>query len=179
MQRMRHRPREPGGGPAAGDPRPRTLPRGRPDPGRPRIRELEGRGAVGTAATAVIGIDVSKDTLDACLLTPDGKARLVPPLLTPAARKSVARVIKLLGKEADAMPAAADALIAATPALAADAGLLASIPGVGTQTASTVLAERPALDRVPSAQAAAAYCGLSPREFKSGSSVRGRTGLSK
>jgi transposase len=107
------------------------------------------------------------------------KARLDAPLLTPAARKSVARVIKLLGKEADAMQAAADALIAATPALAADAALLVSISGVGTQTASTVLAELPSLDRVPSAQAAAAYCGLSPREFKSGSSVRGRTRLSK
>jgi transposase len=107
------------------------------------------------------------------------KARLESPLLTPAARKSVARVVKLLGKEADAMQKAADALIAATPTLAADAALLASIPGVGTQTASTVLAELPALDRVPSAQAAAAYCGLAPREFKSGSSVRGRTRLSK
>jgi transposase len=107
------------------------------------------------------------------------KARLEAPLLTPAARRSVARVIKLLGKEADAMQAAADALIAATPALAADRDLLASIVGVGTQTASTVLAELPALDRVPSAQAAAAYCGLAPREFRSGSSVRGRTRLSK
>src|SRR3954465_11093092 len=75
MQRMRHRPREPGGGPTAGAPRPRTLPRGRLPRVRPRIRELEGRGSLGTAATAVIGIDVSKDTLDACLLTPDGKAR--------------------------------------------------------------------------------------------------------
>ncbi|VTU01805.1 transposase is116 is110 is902 family protein : Transposase of an IS110 family member OS=mine drainage metagenome GN=CARN7_1866 PE=4 SV=1: DEDD_Tnp_IS110: Transposase_20 [Gemmataceae bacterium] len=107
------------------------------------------------------------------------KARLESPLLTPAARRSVARVIKLLGREAAAVRAAAAALIAGTPALAADAGLLGSIPGVGTQTAPTVLAELPALDRVPSAQAAAAYCGLSPREFRSGSSVRGRTRLSK
>jgi len=107
------------------------------------------------------------------------KARLDAPLLTPAARRSVARVIKLLGREADAMQAAADALIAATPALAAGRDLLATIPGVGAQTASTVLAELPRLDRVPSAQAAAAYAGLSPREFRSGSSVRGRTRLSK
>jgi transposase len=107
------------------------------------------------------------------------KARLDSPLLTPAARKSVARVVKLLGREADAMQAAADTLIAATPALAADRDLLASIPGVGTQTASTVLAELPRLDRVPSAEAAAAYAGLSPREFRSGSSVRGRARLSK
>lgn len=107
------------------------------------------------------------------------KGRADGPLLTPAARKSVARVVKLLAKEADAMQAAADALIAAAPALKADRDLLASVPGVGTQTASTVLAELPALDRVASAQSAAAYCGLSPREFRSGTSVRGRTRLSK
>ncbi|QDU21829.1 IS110 family RNA-guided transposase [Urbifossiella limnaea] len=107
------------------------------------------------------------------------KARLESPLLTPAARKSVARVVKLLGKEADAMQKAADALIAATPALAADAELLVSISGVGSQTASTVLAELPPVARVPSAQAAAAYCGLSPREFTSGTSVKKRTRLSK
>src|SRR5262245_45789619 len=107
------------------------------------------------------------------------KARLDAPLLTPAARKSVARVVKLLAKEADATQAAADALIAATPALAADRGLLATIPGVGARTASTVLAELPALDRVPSARAAAAYAGLSPRELQSGSSVRVRARLSK
>src|SRR5690242_14234938 len=73
---MRHRPREPGGGPAAGAPRPRTLPRGG-SPSRPRIRELEGRDAVGTAATGFAGIDVSKDTLDACLLAPGGRSREV------------------------------------------------------------------------------------------------------
>jgi transposase len=279
------------------------YPAGDPDrTGRPRIRELEGRDAVGTAESTAVGIDVSKAALDACLLAPDGttrerafpntptgfaallawadthapdgpahfgmeatggyedalatflhaagrtvsvvnptrikyagvmrgrrnktdkadarliaaytrdeappawsppppevrelqafvrrrddlralasseKARLDSPLPTPAARRSVARVVKLLGQEADATQAAADALIAATPTLAADRELLVSIAGVGTQTASTVLAELPRLDRVPSAQAAAAYCGLSPREFKSGSSVRGRTRLSK
>ena len=107
------------------------------------------------------------------------KARLDAPLLTPTARKSVERTIRLLGKEADRMQAAADALIAAAPALAADRDLLATIPGVGAQTASTVLAELPRLDRVPTAQAAAAYCGLAPREFKSGTSVKKRTRLSK
>ena len=107
------------------------------------------------------------------------KGRLDAPLLTPAARKSVARVVKLLAKEADRMQADADALIAATPTLRADRDLLVSIPGVGPQTASTVLAELPALDRVPSAQAAAAYAGLAPREFQSGTSVRKKTRLSK
>jgi len=97
------------------------------------------------------------------------KGRADGPLLTPAARKSVARVVKFLSREADAMQAAADALIAAAPALKADRDLLASIPGVGTQTASTVLAELPAVDRVPSAQSAAATAGW-PR----GSSGAGR-----
>src|SRR5262245_29042346 len=47
-----------------------------PDPG---FREPEGRDAVGTAATPTAthfaGIDVSKDTLDAGLLGPDGRTR--------------------------------------------------------------------------------------------------------
>jgi transposase len=81
--------------------------------------------------------------------------RLDSPLLTPAARQSVERVIQRLGNEADRMQAAADAVIAAAPHLAANRKLLASIPRVGHQTASTVLAELPRLDRVPSAQAAA------------------------
>ena len=50
---------------------------------------------------------------------------------------------------------------------------------LSTQTASTVLAELPAVDRLPSAQSAAAAAGLAPREFRSGSSVRKRTRLWK
>ena len=103
------------------------------------------------------------------------KARLHAPALTPAARRSLTRTVTFLGAEADRMQAAADALIAASPTLRVDRDLLASIPGVGEQTASTVLAELPALDRVPSAQAAAAYAGLAPREYKSGSSVHKKT----
>ena len=107
------------------------------------------------------------------------KARLDSPVLTRAARQSVQRAVKFLGREADRVQAAADALIAAAPALQADRDLLASIPGVGAQTASTVLAELPPVERLPSAQAAAAYAGLAPREFRSGVSVRRRTRLSK
>jgi len=78
------------------------------------------------------------------------------------------------------MQAAGRRLIAATPTLAADAEPVAGLhPGWSHPDRLDVLAELPALDRVPSAQSAAAYCGLSPREFKSGSSVRGRTRLSK
>jgi transposase len=106
------------------------------------------------------------------------KGRLASPALAGAARKSVERAVKFLAREADRVQAAADELIAASPALRAGRDLLESIPGVGAQTASTVLAELPA-DRLPSAEAAAAYAGLAPREFRSGASVRSRTRLSK
>jgi len=103
--------------------------------------------------TTFIGIDVSKDTLDACLLAPGGATR-------QAAFPNDAR--------------GHAALLAW-----ADRDLLESIPGVGRQTAATVLAELPPVDRLPSAESAAAYAGLAPREFRSGASVRRRTRLSK
>lgn len=107
------------------------------------------------------------------------KGRLASPALTKSVRKSVERTVRLLEKEADRLRACADELVAATESLAADRDLLESIPGVGRRTATTVLAELPAIDRLPSAQSAAAYCGLSPREYTSGTSVRKKTRLSK
>jgi transposase len=107
------------------------------------------------------------------------KGRLASPALTPAVRKSVTRTVRLLEKEASKLRAAADELVAAAPALSADRDLLETIPGVGRRTATVILAELPAVDRLPSAQSAAAYCGLSPREFASGTSVRRKTRLSK
>ena len=107
------------------------------------------------------------------------KGRPASPALTGAASTSVERAVRWLAKEAAKVRAAADAVVAASEKLAADRALLESIPGVGRRTATTVLAELPAVERLPSAQSAAAYCGLAPREFKSGSSVRRRTRLSK
>jgi transposase len=107
------------------------------------------------------------------------KDRLDYPTLNRAARKSIERPVKFLAREADRMQAEADALIAARPPLRVDRDLLGSIPGVGRQTAATVQAELPVVNRLPSAASAAAYAGLSPREFRSGVSVRRRTRLSK
>jgi transposase len=107
------------------------------------------------------------------------KGRLASPALTAPERRSVQRTIRFLEREAARLRAAADELVAATPALAAGRDLLESIPGVGRLTATVILAELPAVDRLPSAQSAAAYCGLAPREFTSGTSVRRRTRLSK
>jgi transposase len=107
------------------------------------------------------------------------KNRLAVPNLTPSARRSVARTVKFLSKEADRVQAEAEALVAATPHLAADCALLESVRGVGRQTATTVLAELPPVGQLGRAESAAAYCGLAPREFTSGKTVRKRSRLSK
>jgi transposase len=107
------------------------------------------------------------------------KGRLASPALSAGVRKSVERTVRLLEREAARLRAAADELVAATASLAAARALLESIPGVGRPTATTILAELPAVERLPSAESAAAYCGLAPREFRSGTSVRKRTRLSK
>jgi transposase len=107
------------------------------------------------------------------------KARLDAPDLTPAARTSLTRTIRFLSREADRVQAEAEALITADPALAADLALLESVKGIGRTTATTVLAEMPPVDLLPSAESAAAYAGLAPREFISGKTVRKYTRLSK
>jgi transposase len=56
---------------------------------------------------------------------------------------------------------------------------LDSIPGIAETTAATLLAEIVDVTQYRSARQVAAYAGLVPRERYSGSSVRGRTRLSK
>ena len=107
------------------------------------------------------------------------KTRLAAPGLSPAVRKSLARTVAFLGKEADRLQAQADELIAADERLRADAGLLRTIPGVGPVAAHAILAELPDPRRFATAQQAAAYAGLAPRECRSGTSVKKRTRLSK
>jgi transposase len=107
------------------------------------------------------------------------KIRLASPALNHSVRRSIQRTLRWLRKEAASVRAAADQFIDATVKLAVDWALLESIPGVGRQTANTILAELPSVEKLPGAESAAAYCGLSPREFQSGTSVKKRTRLSK
>ena len=65
------------------------------------------------------------------------------------------------------------------PELKADAGLIASIPGIGKTTVAKVLAYAGDVRRFDSAKALAAFIGLSPRQQQSGTSVRGRTMMSR
>jgi transposase len=57
--------------------------------------------------------------------------------------------------------------------------LLESIPGVGTVSAATLLAELGDVSQFRSARQVAAFVGLAPRLFESGTSVRARASLCK
>lgn len=63
--------------------------------------------------------------------------------------------------------------------LATQQALLVSIAGIGEKTAAIVLAEIGALALFNSARQLAAFAGLTPQEFTSGSSVKGKTRLCK
>jgi transposase len=69
--------------------------------------------------------------------------------------------------------------IAQHPDLKRDHELLTSIKGIGERTATRLLAESGDRGRFANARAWAAYAGLTPRQHRSGSSVHGRTRLSK
>ena len=57
--------------------------------------------------------------------------------------------------------------------------LLESIPGIGEKTSAAVLSVVADVRAFSSAKKLAAFCGLSPRERQSGTSIRGRAGMSK
>lgn len=65
------------------------------------------------------------------------------------------------------------------PELKADAQLLRTIPGLGDTTIAKLLAYAGDVRRFRSAKALAAFIGVSPRQRISGTSVRGRTMLSR
>lgn len=57
--------------------------------------------------------------------------------------------------------------------------LLASIPGIGEDTATVILGEMFSVGEFRSSRALVCYAGLAPRQRTSGSSIRGRSPLSK
>lgn len=65
------------------------------------------------------------------------------------------------------------------PGLKHDADLLASIPGVGMTTVARILGQLGDIRRFDSAKAFAAFLGVTPRQRSSGSSVKGRTVISR
>jgi transposase len=94
-------------------------------------------------------------------------------------KESIERVITHLQQEIKATRKLIRTHINRHPDLRGKRDLLESIPGVGPGTSAMILAEFGDVSRFPDAGSMASFCGLTPRHHQSGSSVRGRSMLSK
>lgn len=98
--------------------------------------------------------------------------RMQDPGTVAPVRASLKKSIAFLEKEMARVQEQIDKHISGHPGLKQDRELLLSIPGVGPALAMTILAELPDVTQFDSAQSAAAYAGLNPKENKSGKADR-------
>ena len=105
--------------------------------------------------------------------------RLSEPGVLQVVQHSLRKSIQFIEGEITCLEHALEEHIREHPRLKEDRDLLTSIPGISTTTAHWILAELPDVEQFASAQSAAAYAGLAPQEFRSGTSVRKATQLSK
>lgn len=94
-------------------------------------------------------------------------------------RDGIQRHLAWLDKEITAVLKAIRGIIDQDPDLRRKRELLDSIPGLGERTISTLLAFYAEPTRFDNARQCAAFAGLNPRQHLSGSSVHGKTRLSK
>jgi len=87
--------------------------------------------------------------------------------------------IKFLEAQETALKKRLQQHIGAHDRLAEQQNLLTSITGIGNHTALTVLGEIGSIEVFSSARQLAAFAGLTPQEFQSGSSIHGKTRLCK
>lgn len=99
--------------------------------------------------------------------------------LSGPAGKALDAVLAAYAEQIGVLERAVEAHLAEHPDLARSRDLLVSIPGVGAQTAATVIAELGDGAAFGSARSVAAYAGLVPQHHESGTSVRHRPRLSK
>jgi len=101
------------------------------------------------------------------------------PDLPERVRLSAQTIIEQLDIQIDELERAIRDHIDRHPGLKSKHNLLTSIPGIGGTSATAILSEMPTIDEFRSAQAVAAYAGLSPLIRQSGTSVRGKPRLCK
>ena len=87
--------------------------------------------------------------------------------------------LSFLDEEIAALKKEIAALIKKHPDLKAKSDLLRSIPGIGQATIAAILSELALFENCDRVRKVVAYIGLAPREFTSGSSIKGRPRLSK
>lgn len=94
-------------------------------------------------------------------------------------RADIEAHIEFLEKQAKALKERCQKQIQQEDSLVRPFRLLTSITGIAEHSASLLLAEIGSIDTFGSAAQLAAYAGLTPQEYQSGSSVRGKTRLCK
>jgi transposase len=105
--------------------------------------------------------------------------RLSSGITVEAVRQSVEQLMAYLNQEIKHTEELIRKHIKGNPTLRQQSELLDSIPGIAETTAALLLSEITEIKQYRSARQVAAYAGLVPRERQSGTSLRGRTRLSK
>ena len=96
----------------------------------------------------------------------------------PVVRTSIERVIDFLKQEIKQFESNSESQIKNNSSLLEQRRLLESIPGIGVETAKQIMAHID-MERFEHAKQVSAFVGLNPRQHQSGSSIRGRTRISK
>ena len=94
-------------------------------------------------------------------------------------KRSLSVMVKAIENEMEKIRRRIKELLMAHDHLRKKADLLRSIPGIGDETIHLLLAEIPDLDLFSDVKQLVAFAGLAPREFQSGTSVRGRSAITK
>lgn len=97
----------------------------------------------------------------------------------PMILKSLKKRIKAQEKEIAELRRRINALIRSQPMLRKQKELLLSIPGIGETTCHILIAELPEIDLFESARQLAAWVGVTPRHYKSGTSGSTKTPITK
>jgi len=90
-----------------------------------------------------------------------------------AVRSSIEATIAFLDRQIEEIESEISTTINEDPTLRGKRELLKSIPGIAEGAATTLFGELPQLSEFRSSKALAAFVGLCPRQFRSGSSVAG------
>ena len=99
--------------------------------------------------------------------------------LSKSVCSSYNRLAEHIMKEIANIEVEIDNLLADSPQLKNQTDIIQTIPGIGKITAVAILAESPQLESFNNARQLAAYAGLTPKHKTSGTSIRGKTSISK
>ncbi|WP_428666477.1 IS110 family transposase [Runella sp.] len=102
----------------------------------------------------------------------------ITPTLQKQLQKSCQASLKALEADRKSIDKAIDQLIANDEQLAQLFGLITSVPGIGTTTATEVVIATNELKAITDPKKMACHAGVAPFNYESGSSVRGRPGVS-